>query len=435
MQKSPTILMAVAFSLSLAVMGRAQEDAVQYLPRYYDPVLEEMEERADTLKSQRDSITSQIRKRQEDHKDAKKESSKELRYDMSGIPAPDSPGVFTSVFHFPPVRQYRTGTCWSFSSTSFIESEVARQSGRKIKLSEMHTVYYEYLAKARRYVQERGDSWNGEGSEANALLRMMRQHGAVPLEVYPGLPAGETRHDHSAMSDEITKYLEFVKSNNFWDEESVIAHVRLILNKHLGDPPASFAFEGKTYTPITFFNDVLKLKLDDYVDVMSTLSIPYFTQGPFEVPDNWWYDSTYYNVPLDQWYSALASAVRAGYSIELGGDVSEPGWYGKDNLAVVASFDIPQSHINADSREFRFYNHTTTDDHGVHLVGHTTIDGRDWYLIKDSGSSARRGKFDGYFFMRDDYLRLKMLSFTVHKDAIKELLSQFPKAADANDEY
>jgi bleomycin hydrolase len=430
MQKTLTAALAIIFGVSLTVVGSAQDDAVQYLPRYYDPVLEEMQERADTLKSQRDSITAEIRKRQDDFREEKKQSSKELRYDMSSIAAPDSPGVFHSVFHFPPVRQYRTGTCWSFSSTSFIESEVARQTGRRIKLSEMHTVYYEYLAKAGRYVRERGDTWNGEGSEANALLRMVRRHGAVPLEVYPGLQHGETRHDHSALSDEISKYLEFVKSNGLWDEDAVLAHVRLILNSHLGAPPAKFEFEGKSYTPLTFLTDVLKIKVDDYVDVMSTLSIPYFSQGPFEVPDNWWHDSSYYNVPLDQWYSALASAVRAGYSIELGGDVSEPGWYGKENLAVIASFDIPQSHINADSREFRFYNRTTTDDHGVHLVGHTTVDGRDWYLIKDSGSSARRGNFDGYFFMRDDYLRLKMLCFTVHKDAVRELLDQFPKSAN-----
>lgn len=431
MQKTLTALLTVFFAMSLTVRGSAQDDAVQYLPRYYDPVLEEMQERADTLKSQRDSITAEIRERQEDLKEDKKKTSKELRYDMSGIAAPDSPGVFTSVFHFPPVRQYRTGTCWSFSSTSFLESEVARQTGRQIKLSEMHTVYHEYLAKASRYVQARGDTWNGEGSEANALLRMMRRHGAVPLEAYPGLPAGETRHDHAAMSDEIWKYLEFVKTNGLWDEDDVLAHVRLILNSHIGAPPTEFAFEGKTYTPLTFLRSVLKINVDDYVDVMSTLSIPFFTQGPFEVPDNWWFDSTYYNVPLDQWYSAIASAVRAGYSIELGGDVSEPGWYGKENLAVIASFDIPQSHINADSREFRFYNRTTTDDHGVHLVGHTTIDGRDWYLIKDSGSSARHGDFDGYFFMRDDYVRLKMLCYTVHKDAVRDLLSQFPKTADA----
>ena len=207
--------------------------------------------------------------------------------------------------------------------------------------------------------------------------------------------------------------------------------VRVILNKYLGKPPEHFDFKGKTYTPMEFLTKVLEFNPDDYVDVMSTLSFPYYTQGPFEVPDNWWYDSAYYNLPLEEWYHTLDAAIRNGYSAELGGDNSEPGWYGEHDLMVVPSFDIPQNMINADSREFRFYNHTTTDDHGIHLVGYTDTGGRAWYLIKDSGSSARHGRFDGYHFMRDDYVRLKMLTFTVHRDALAALLDRFPKSAQA----
>jgi len=426
MRKILAVTVAFVAIGSLARLACAQHDTVQYIPRFYDPVLEQMENDADSLKGIRDSVTSAIRKRQKDEKKEQKLTRKELRFDVSGIKAPDSLGAFTSVFHFPPVAQYRTGTCWSFSSTSFIESEVYRQTGRKIKLSEMHTVYYEYLAKARRFVQERGAEWNGEGSEANALIRMMKQHGAVPLSVYSGLRPGEERHDHAAMADEIKAYLDLAKSRDYWDEEDVLKHIRLILDAHLGPPPSSFKFEGRTYTPFEFLKDVLKINLDDYVDVISTLSFPYYTQGPYEVPDNWWYDSTYYNLPLDKWYGSLVSAIRSGYSVELGGDVSEPGWYGRKDMDVIPDFDIPQSAINADSREFRFYNHTSTDDHGIHLVGYTTLDGRDWFLIKDSGRSARHGRFDGYFFMRDDYMRLKMLCYTVHRNAMGDILKTFP---------
>jgi len=427
MRKSVPFLTAVLVILLVSPLAIAQDDTVQYFPRYYDPVIEEMEKAADSLKAIRDSITGQIRKRQKDEKEAQKKIRRELRYDVSRIAAPAALSDFTTAFHFPPVAQYRTGTCWSFSSTSFIESEVARITGREIKLSEMHTVYYEYLAKVRRVIHERGVGWNGEGSEANALLRVYREHGAVPAAVYTGLKPGVERHDHSALSSEVEKYLEFVKANDYWDEDAVLAHVRVILNTHLGEPPSSFEFEGKTYTPQTFLGNVLKINPDDYVDVMSTLSFPYFTQGPFEVPDNWWFDSTYYNLPLDQWYGALVGAIKTGYTAELGGDVSEPGWYGKQDLAVVPDFDVPPAYINEDSREFRYYNRTTTDDHGIHLIGHTQIEGRDWFLIKDSGRSARHGKFEGYYFMRDDYLRLKMMTFTVRKDALGSVLETFPK--------
>ena len=57
-------------------------------------------------------------------------------------------------------------------------------------------------------------------------------------------------------------------------------------------------------------------------------------------------------------------------------------------------------------------------------MGHTRLDGHDWFLIKDSNRSSRHGEFEGYYFYRDDYVRLKMLTFTVHKDAIADILAK-----------
>ena len=52
----------------------------------------------------------------------------------------------------PIISQGATGTCWSFSTTSFLESEIYRTSGKKIDLSEMYNVRYTYLKKAENYV-------------------------------------------------------------------------------------------------------------------------------------------------------------------------------------------------------------------------------------------------------------------------------------------
>ena len=408
---------------------RAQSDHVIYVPKYYDPVIEEMEDIADSVKAVEDSITAEIRKRQKADAKQQKESKKDLRFDLSGVVKPASPDVFVSQFHFPPVAQYRTGTCWSFGATSFLESETARLTGRRIKLSEMFTVYHEYIEKARHYVRERGEEPIGQGSEANAVTRMMREYGAVPAEVYTGLRPGQERHEHELLSAEIREYLAYVKAHDYWDEEGVLRHVRVILDKYLGEPPVSFDFEGKTVTPVQFLGEALGLSLGDYVGIISTASFPFYTQGAFDVPDNWWHDSTYYNIPLDDWYAGLSDAIEGGYTMVLAGDVSEPGWNGFENVTVVPDFDIPESYINQNSREFRFYNRTTTDDHLIHLVGHTSVDGRDWFLIKDSGRSARWGRFEGYFFMRDDYLRLKMLGFMVHRDAVRKILEKFEQAS------
>ena len=399
----------------------AQRDKVQYLPRQNSGVLDAVVKRADSLQAIDDSITGSIREARQKRNSDKRKNSKEIRFDFSKIDRPASPEVFKSQFHFPPRGQFRTGTCWCFSGTSFIESEIYRQTGQKVKLSEMYTVYNEYLEKVRNFVRQRGDTWNGEGSEQNAVIVIMKRHGAMPEEVYPGW-IGDERFDHAKLSSEIEGYLNFINNTNYWDEAAVIEAVKPILNKYMGEPPVTFNYDGKTMTPTEFLKDVVKINLDDYVSCISTLSKPFHKTVEYEVWDNWRHDSTYYNLPLDEWYGAIKKAVNNGYTAVLGGDVSEPGYNGMENAAVVPDFDIPQDYINQDSREFRFNNETTGDDHGIHLIGYTHTGGHDWYLMKDSSRRRHQGKFPGYMFYRDDYIRLKMLTFMVHKDALKGVL-------------
>ena len=145
------------------------------------------------------------------------------------------------------------------------------------------------------------------------------------------------------------------------------------------------------------------------------------------MPDNWWKNKDYYNVPLEDFYSGIKTAIQNGYSLVLAGDVSEPGKHGQDDLAVVPTFDVPGNYINQDAREFRFYNKTTGDDHGIQMIGYKKYAGQDWYLIKDSASSGWKGKFNGYQFFSGDYIKLKILAFMVHKDGVKELMEKFER--------
>jgi len=428
MRRISIIVLATCLSFSIVSplsAQRSKKDKVKYVKKFSDPVLEEMREKAKKEKEERDAITEEIRDQQQKRKEEERKERKILRFDFEGVKKPASPDVFKSVFHFSPVPQYRTGTCWSFSTTSFLESEVARLTGQQIKLSELHTVYYEYLEKVRRYVRERGDSEFGQGSEANAVTRIWKKYGAMPEEVYTGLVDGNERHEHTQMFQEMNNYLHYVNDHDYWDEEEVIAAVKIILDKYIGTPPTSFEYQGKTVTPLEFMHKVLKINPDDYVDVMSTLSVPFYTKGEFKVPDNWWHSADYYNIPLKEWYGIIKNAIKNGYTVAIGGDVSEPGYNGFEDAAIVPEFDIPQKYINQDSREFRFYNKTSTDDHGIHLVGYKKVAGRDWFLIKDSARSSRHGQFKGYYFYRDDFIKLKMLTFMVHKDAMGDVLKKF----------
>jgi len=428
-------VLAVLLASTVAVVtvsgvgeAKPQTGRAYYKTKHRDPVLEEMREAREKAREAAEEMTAAIRKSHKERDEADREQELSLTFDFEGVQVPRSPSVFSPAFHHPPTPQYMTGTCWSFSTTSFLESEVARLTGLRVKLSEMYTVYHEYLEKARRFVAERGDSYVAEGSETSAVTRIWEKYGAVPRVEYEGVLAEDGRFDHSGMMEELERFLAMVEAHDLWDETYVLGGVRLILDRHMGEPPAEVWWEGKPYTPKTYLSEVLKIDPADYVHVISTLRFPFYTHGEYEVPDNWWHSEDWLNLPLDVWYEVLREAAREGYTVALGGDVSEPGYQGFEDAAIVPEFDIPAEYINQDARELRFANGSSTDDHAVHLVGHTRIGKHDWFLIKDSARSSRWGKYEGYYFYRDDYVRLKMLSYTVHRDRVAHLLEEIEQA-------
>ncbi|HHH53403.1 MAG TPA: peptidase C1 [Bacteroidetes bacterium] len=365
-------------------------------------------------------------------KKEKKKTRKYFRMDQSGMKLPNDPSLYKTYWQLPTTSQGNTGTCWDFSTTSFYESEVYRLYGKKVKISEMFTVYWEYVEKARRFVRERGNSVFGEGSEGNAVKRIYQMYGAMPRSVFDGLKEGRKYYSHAGMFKEMNNFLQGLKKSNAWNEEFAINTIKDILDHYMGTPPTEFDYEGKHYTPKSFLKDYLKLNMDDYVDILSYMEEPYWQQVEYKVPDNWWHDKSYYNVPLDVFMELWNYAIQNGYTMAIGGDVSEPGFSRKTNCAMIPDFDIPYNYINEYARQFRFSNRTTTDDHGMHCVGwYKADDGKMWYLIKDSSSGSRNhdesDAMFGFYFFRDDYVKLKMMDFGVHKDVLKKYIDRFKK--------
>lgn len=415
MKKLSTILTAILLISIHVLIAQSKDKAVFQTnkPGYYQQVI---------LKDVRE------------HAQKQNESGKKkyFQMDQSRLDLPNKVSDYAdhTWWHNPTTSQGNTNTCWCFSTTSFYESEAHRLYNTYVKLSEMFTVYWEYVERAKYFVKNRGNAAFEEGSEANAVTRSYKKYGAMPRSVYDGLTGGRKFFDHSEMIKEMQTYLQDVKMTNAWNEETVVATIKSIMNHYMGEPPAEFDFEGKHYTPKTFLSDYLKLNMDDYVEVLSYLQQPFWQKVEYEVPDNWWHSKDYYNVPLDVFMEVLNHAIENGYTTSIGGDVSEAGFSSKTNTALIPDFDIPSAYINDNARQFRFSNHTTTDDHGMHMVGYLKGKyGKMWYLIKDSSSGSRNIGEDkpefGYYFFSEDYVKLKMMGFTVHKDMLKKYAAKF----------
>lgn len=350
-----------------------------------------------------------------------------LSFDVSGVARPKGLEEFAVLSHLSPVQQHKSDMCWCFGTVSLLESEIARLGRPAVKLSEPFTVYWEFVEKARRFIVRKGDSLIRGGSEPASAIARMKQYGVVRWSDYTGLLDGRTEHDHAALFDEYRAYLESLKGSGVWDEARGIAGVRAILDRHLGKPPVTIDVDGKSLSPVEFLG-TLGLDLDDYVSILSFQHLPFYTKGEYKVPDNWWHDDGYYNVALDEFAAAVPAAIKRGYSMVFAADIGEPGNRGDADIAVVPSFDIPRAAIDQSSRELRFVQGASTDDHVVHCVGLKEAGPATWFLLKDSWRTAYLGQVKGYFFYRDDYLKLKVLMFMTHKDAVADLLAKFQPA-------
>ena len=107
--------------------------------------------------------------------------------------------VFTPVkeLKITPVKnQNRSGTCWSFSSIAFLESELLRMGKGEYDLSEMFIVSMNYKDKAEKFVRLHGILNYAQGGSFTDVLMAWKEYGIVPESVMNGLQYGEDMHVH-----------------------------------------------------------------------------------------------------------------------------------------------------------------------------------------------------------------------------------------------
>lgn len=328
---------------------------------------------------------------------------------------------FTPVFHLSPMNQDTTLVCWSFSTTSYIESEMERLGRKPVRLSVMYPVYYVFIEKAKRFVQTHGKSRFAPGDLFTGVWNTIQKYGEVPMEAYRGQAVYSPTYDQTSMYDELIRYMHKVRADSLWNEDTVLAHVERILNRNMGEPPQKFIFDGKLYAPASFLDEVVNLPWHEYLKVTSFTYAPFYTFTQLRVPDNWAHDSTYFNVPLDVFYASMKGALKRGYSFAIDADISEPSYRVEKGIGIIPPFDISLDGINEASREFRFDNGSTTDDHLMQAVAYRNFYGDDWFLVKDSWRTAWEGNHKGYSMFHGSYMKLKVLSFFVNVNGVPEI--------------
>lgn len=328
----------------------------------------------------------------------------------------------------PVVSQGQTGTCWSFSSTSFLEAEIIRTTGKPIDLSEMFNVRHTYPKKAWNFVMRQGKAQFGEGGLNHDVINSARDFGLVPQSAFSGLVNEQTKYDHTKMVEELETLLKANADPSKKPDPGWQAKVNAILDNYMGKDVTEFTYEGKKYTPKSFL-EMTKLNLNDYVTITSFTHVPFYKSFILDIPDNFSYGS-FYNMPLDEFMQNIDNALEKGYTLALDADVSEKTFSPKNGVAIIPANDAdavaslteikPEKNITQELRQQEFENFNTTDDHLMHIVGKLKDQkGNIYYKVKNSwGSDNARVAYGGYVYVSAAYMKLKAISVLVHKDAL-----------------
>lgn len=337
-------------------------------------------------------------------------------------------------------NQYKSGTCWVFSTNSFFESELLRMGKGQYDLSEMYIVRAGYLDRAENYLRRQGAAAFGQGAETHDVLNLVRKYGIVPQSAYSGFPPGQDKPQHGEMESVLKSMLEAWnklpdgKLSPQWKKAYAGA-----LDGYMGAPPESFTVNGKQYTPQTYFQS-LGLNTEDYVVLTSFTHHPYYKPFVLEVSDNW-SNGNFYNLPLDELSQVAENAVNKGYTVAWATDVSEKTFAAKEGVAILPAkawddmsqgerdslwkVPVKEKLVTAEERQAAFDEMTTTDDHGMHIVGLVTDqNGTKYYTVKNSWGTTVGKDMLGYIYVSQPYFRYKTLSMMVHKDALLAAVRQ-----------
>ena len=366
--------------------------------------------------------------------------------------------VFTTVKANPVTsvkNQNRAGTCWCYSTMAFLESELLRMGKGEYDFSEMFIVHNTYLDRADKAVRTHGDVSFSQGGSFYDVLYGMEKFGMVPeAEMRPGVMYGDTLSNHNeltavsnAVVDAIAKgrLRSLQKDNNnqmLWKKA-----IESIHDIYLGERPEKFNYNGKEYTPQSFFQ-TLGLKADDYVSLTSYTHHPFYSSFVLEIQDNWrWAQS--YNLPIDELMQVFDNAIMNGYTIAWGSDVSENG-FNRNGVAVLPDEDKaqelsgsdmahwlklkpeekkltskpqPQKWVSQEERQVAYDNYETTDDHGMQIYGIAKDqEGTEYYMVKNSWGTNI--KYKGHWYASKAFVRYKTMNIVVHKNALPKEIAK-----------
>jgi bleomycin hydrolase len=356
--------------------------------------------------------------------------------------------------------QKSSGRCWLFTGLNVIRPRIIEQYDLKdFEFSQNYLFFYDQLEKANLFLEaiirtsdkpidDREVEWLfkhpvSDGGVWNMVVSLVEKYGMIPKEAMPESYNSENTAKmrqllRSKLREDGMKLRhlhEEGKSDNYLRgmKPEMLSEVYRILAICLGTPPKEFTWRyvnrsdslivAGEYTPMSFYKEVIKLDLSDYVMLMDDPSKKYYELYEIEYDRNL-FDSknwTFVNVPSSEVKKYAKKSILSDepmyFSCDVGKQLGrERGIVALDLYDYESIFGIP---FEMDKRE-RILTFDSGSTHGMALMGIDTSETGEptkWLLENSWGSDDG---YKGFLVMTDDWFDEYMFRIVIRKQFLPE---------------
>ncbi len=352
-------------------------------------------------------------------------------------------------------NQKSSGRCWLFTGLNVLRPKVIEKYNMKeFEFSQNYGFFWDQLEKSNLYLEsviatadlpddDRKVDWLfknpiGDGGQWTGVVDIVEKYGAVPASVMPESNNSENTRWMSRFlrrklrEDALTlrkMAAEGSEEGRLREEKiNMLSDIYRILVLCLGKPPTEFPWqyedkdgnisELKTYTPKSFYEEMVGIDLRDYVMFMNDPTREYYKLYEIEYDrhmlegGNW----KYINLPVDEIKDFAKASIIANEAMYFSCDVgkqleSEKGMLDVNNFDYDELFGVDFSMDKAG----RIKTYDSGSSHGMSLVGVNILpDGSiDKWLLENSW--GEKG-FEGFLIMTDEWFSEYMFRLVIHKD-------------------
>ena len=351
--------------------------------------------------------------------------------------------------------QKSSGRCWLFTGLNVLRAAAAdKHNLGDFRFSQNYNFFYDQLEKANLFLQavidtrdksmdDREVDWLfsnpiSDGGTFTGVANLVMKYGVVPANVMPeSLSANST----SAMATQLKTLLrrdglrlrELPAGELQQEKTRMLKDVYHVLGLCLGVPPKEFEWKGKSYTPQSFYRELLGYDLEhNYVMLMNDPSREYGKVYEIQY-DRHLYDGQnwlYVNLPIERIKEMAIASIKANKAMYFSCDVGKFLDRTK-GVADLNNFDYESLlgvDLSMDKRQ-RVITHASGSSHAMTLIAVDLKDGvpQKWMVENSWGASSG---YKGNIIMTDEWFNEYMFRLVVERQFVPadvmKMLAQKP---------